>query len=279
MNNINIRSGKKESRSVFSNNNVKVDFGEKVIHEGTIDLRQNAKTIQQNMAKVQGKPQNSIHSTNTINNAQVLPQNNIAPVKRKKENTVINTSASIGAKKGQKLSITKTISNVNKVLIGLEWEFHGQYNFELDTSIFMMDTNNKTAEEDFIFYNNLKSRNDAIVLHGDFNKNLKDYYDEIIQLDLTKIPQNIKLFAVTVTIDEDSKNTFKDVKSAALKIIDPTTNKEVYSYSFCDKLTSETAIVVCEIYRHKEEWKINCIGSGFNGGLQALCDNYGIDTK
>ena len=40
----------------------------------------------------------------------------------------------------------------------------------------------------------------------------------------------------------------------------------------------ETAIVVGEIYRHGGGWKFNAVGSGFQGGLAALCANYGIET-
>lgn len=38
----------------------------------------------------------------------------------------------------------------------------------------------------------------------------------------------------------------------------------------------ETAVVVGELYRHNGEWKFNAIGSGFKGGLLALCQNYGV---
>lgn len=40
----------------------------------------------------------------------------------------------------------------------------------------------------------------------------------------------------------------------------------------------ETAIVVCEIYRHNDEWKFGAVGSGFSGGLQDLCANYGLQA-
>ena len=36
------------------------------------------------------------------------------------------------------------------------------------------------------------------------------------------------------------------------------------------------AVVVGELYRHSGEWKFNAIGSGFKGGLSALCQTYGV---
>ena len=37
-------------------------------------------------------------------------------------------------------------------------------------------------------------------------------------------------------------------------------------------------VVVGELYRHNGEWKFNAIGSGFQGGLAALCGHYGIEV-
>ena len=40
----------------------------------------------------------------------------------------------------------------------------------------------------------------------------------------------------------------------------------------------ETAVVVGEMYKNNGEWKFNAIGSGFQGGLFALCKNYGVNV-
>ena len=39
-----------------------------------------------------------------------------------------------------------------------------------------------------------------------------------------------------------------------------------------------TAMIFGELYRNNGEWKFNAIGSGFGGGLAALCRNFGIDA-
>lgn len=40
----------------------------------------------------------------------------------------------------------------------------------------------------------------------------------------------------------------------------------------------ETAIVDGELYLHKGDWKFHAIGSGFHGGLAALCNSFGIEV-
>lgn len=55
-------------------------------------------------------------------------------------------------------------------------------------------------------------------------------------------------------------------------------NEEILKYDLGEDFSVETAIVVCELYRHNGEWKFAAIGSGFEGGLAALCKNYGLDV-
>jgi tellurite resistance protein TerA len=53
---------------------------------------------------------------------------------------------------------------------------------------------------------------------------------------------------------------------------------ELIRYDLDEDYSVETAVVVAELYRHGNEWKFNAIGSGFAGGLSALCKNFGINA-
>ena len=59
---------------------------------------------------------------------------------------------------------------------------------------------------------------------------------------------------------------------------DKDTNQELIRYDLGEDFSIETAIVVGELYKHNGEWKFNAIGSGFQGGLAALCGHYGIEV-
>jgi tellurite resistance protein TerA len=41
---------------------------------------------------------------------------------------------------------------------------------------------------------------------------------------------------------------------------------------------SEAALVLCEIYRRNGQWKIRNVSQGFNGGLQALAEHFGVEV-
>ncbi|QTA92948.1 TerD family protein [Desulfonema magnum] len=245
--------------------NLAVDTGDVTIHTGNIVLGDPLPDTRQNREEPEG--------TN-------VP---IPDIKRKKPDDITDTAGSLEMKMGQKISLNQKASDISRLIIGLEWELNntGNQDIALDVSIFMVDSANKTEEDNFIFYNNPASRCGAISLGSDHHIGIKECYDEVVQLDLNRAPSHIQTLAVTVTIDEADERgqNFGQVSNAYLKIIDANTRKELLFYNFAEHLSAETAIVVTEIYRYKDEWKINAIGRGFKGGLAALCDNYGIETE
>lgn len=66
---------------------------------------------------------------------------------------------------------------------------------------------------------------------------------------------------------------------AFIRLVNAETNEELIRYDLGEDFSIETAMVVGELYRHNGEWKFNAIGSGYQGGLAALCANYGIDAE
>jgi tellurium resistance protein TerD len=56
------------------------------------------------------------------------------------------------------------------------------------------------------------------------------------------------------------------------------TGREIVRYDLAEDFSVETAVIVGELYRHGDEWKFNAVGSGFRGGLEALCGYFGVDV-
>ena len=115
---------------------------------------------------------------------------------------------------------------------------------------------------------------------GDNLTGAGDGDDEQIKIDLSKIPANITKIAFTVTIydAEARRQNFGQVSNAYIRIVDKDTNQELIHYDLGEDFSIETAIVVGELYKHNGEWKFNAIGSGFQGGLAALCGHFGIEV-
>ncbi|MFD0050444.1 TerD family protein [Actinomycetes bacterium NPDC127524] len=188
----------------------------------------------------------------------------------------------ISLAKGQRIDLTKTNPGLTRAIIGLGWDtnrYSGGYDFDLDASAFLVDQNDKcTNDLDFIFYNNLKDPNGAVEHTGDNRTGEGDGDDEQIKIDFSKIPSHIHKVAITVTIhDAPARNqNFGQVSNAFVRVVNEDNNEEVLRYDLGEDFSIETAVVICELYRHGSEWKFNAIGSGFSGGLAALCRNYGL---
>lgn len=190
----------------------------------------------------------------------------------------------ISLQKGQKVDLTKGNPTLKHVLVGLGWDvnrYDGGFAFDLDASAFLLGANGQTPNTDaFIFYGNLKHPSGAVEHMGDNLTGEGDGDDEQIMVDLTKIPDSIEKIAFTVTIyeAEERRQNFGQVDNSYIRIVDNDTGKELIRYDLGEDFSIETAIVVGEIYRHGGGWKFNAVGSGFQGGLAALCANYGIET-
>lgn len=191
---------------------------------------------------------------------------------------------SISLKKGQKVDLTKANPGLKKVIVGLGWDtnkYDGGNNFDLDAAAFLLGQDSKVmSENDFIFYNNLKDISGSIMHLGDNKTGEGDGDDEQISIDLGNVPEGIHKINFTVTIHEAQERVqnFGQVSNAFIRIFNEETNEELIKYDLSEDYSIETAVVVGELYRHGEEWKFNAIGSGFEGGLAALCNNFGINV-
>jgi len=198
-----------------------------------------------------------------INNghAQIIAEPNVnVPLKRNKnmeKRKQVDVTKSIKLGKGQKLSLNQNFKNLSKLIVTLDFSIisNDHSEFDLDASIFMVDINNKTAEKDFIFYENTKSACGGIVIKQDHNTCLKESYNECIQLDLNLIPSHIQKLAFTATVYEanERQQNFGQVSDGYFRIITVDTKQEILNYNFNENLNKETAIVVAEIYRYNNE--------------------------
>lgn len=190
----------------------------------------------------------------------------------------------ISLKKGQKIDLTKTNPGLSKILVGLGWDtnkYDGGADFDLDASVFLVDATGKaTSDSDFIFYNNPTHPSGSVQYMGDNRTGEGEGDDEQINIDLSLVPANIDRIAFTVTIYdyEARKQNFGQVSNAFIRIVDVANNIELMRYDLSEDFSIETALVIAELYRNNGEWKFQAIGSGFQGGLTALCANYGLNA-
>ena len=190
----------------------------------------------------------------------------------------------ISLQKGQKIDLTKGNPGLTKIVVGLGWDtnkYSGGADFDLDAAAFLIDKNGRAGGiEDFIFYNNLVGGEGSVVHTGDNLTGDGEGDDEQIKIDLASVPVHVEKIAITVTIHEAIARgqNFGQVSNAFVRVVNEVNDQEVMRYDLGEDFSVETALVVCELYRHQGEWKFNAVGNGFSGGLSALCSNYGLQA-
>lgn len=175
--------------------------------------------------------------------------------------------------KGQKIDITKGTS-LSNLSLQFGWS-SSDAAMNIDAACFMLSDNNRCErDEDFIFYGNPSSHSGAVN-----HKQLDGLDKESISISLSKLPDSVAKMAFTLTIHEGEKHGYmmKDMSNSYLRLVNTDNGEEIFFFEYGSDLYKETAIVVSELYRHNGEWKFNAIGSGFYGGLAALCTNFGLE--
>ena len=188
----------------------------------------------------------------------------------------------INLQKGQKISLEKVAPGLVEIFIGLGWDVNPTdtgTDFDIDASVFMLGSNEKLiSDQHFIFYNNPTSSdsNQSVHLQGDNRTGAGEGDDEIIDVNLKTVPADVAIMAIAVTIHEADKRgqNFGQVENAFVRIVNCENEEEIIRYDLTEDFSIETALIMAELYRKDGEWRINAVGAGYQGGLQALLDRY-----
>ncbi len=180
----------------------------------------------------------------------------------------------INLQKGQRESI-----NTPKFTVGLGWDTNEGtgHDFDLDASVFILGENKKLlSDQHFVFYNNLKSPNEAVIHTGDNITGDGDGDDEQVLVDLSKIDNNANEICIVVTIHdaEQRKQNFGQVRNSFIRIADSVTDADLLKYELDEDFSIETAVEFGRIYKRNGEWKFEAVGFGMKGGLQDFLNKY-----
>ena len=187
----------------------------------------------------------------------------------------------ISLSKGANVSLTKTDSTLSQVAVGLGWDARGTVgdDFDLDAMAIMVKEDGKVrTDNDMIFYNNAISSCGSVRHTGDNRTGAGEGDDEVVEVDLTKVPSEISklIFAVTIHEADARHQNFGMVGSAFIRIVNSSSGAEIARYDLSEEASTETAMLFGEIYRYSGEWKFRAIGQGFQGGITAMLQSHGL---
>ena len=181
----------------------------------------------------------------------------------------------INLKKGQRISLTKENPGLKQIMCGLGWDvapksggfFGGNKQFDLDSSILCLNADKKLLDvKDIVYFGNLRHSSGAIAHQGDNLTGAGEGDDEIINIDLPLIPPNIAylVFAINIYKCNQRKQDFGMVENAFVRLVNRNTNKELARYNLSGtEYQGMTGMIMAELYRHNDEWKMAAVGNGF----------------
>ena len=188
----------------------------------------------------------------------------------------------VSLSKGSNVSLSKEAPGLTTVNVGLGWDTRATdgSGFDLDASVFILNDGGKVRSDgDFVFYNNKAGANGAVTHQGDNTTGEGDGDDEVVVVNLDKLPADVTKMSFCVTIHdaEVRKQNFGMVSNAYIRVVNATGGAEIARYDLSEDASTETAMIFGELYRHGGEWKFKAIGQGFAGGLGPLAKSFGVN--
>lgn len=175
---------------------------------------------------------------------------------------------SISLSKGQKISLSKEVDELSKVVVGLGWDaakkglFGSTPNIDCDASAITLDEDGKYSG--IAFYGQCKTACGCVHHHGDNLTGDGEGDDEQITVNLAKMPLDVNkiVFAVNIYACTSRRQDFGMIKNAFIRLVNAKTNKEICKYNLSENYAGKTAMIFGELYKHNGEWKFSAIGQG-----------------
>lgn len=175
---------------------------------------------------------------------------------------------SINLQKQQTVSLQKQsgAATLTKLQMGLGWDAKkgflgfGGGDIDLDASCVMFAGTNVV---DTVWFRQLRSQDGSITHSGDNRTGEGDGDDEVIYVDLARLPANVS--HLVFTVNSFTGQTFAKVKNAYCRITD-NAGKELARYDLSDAATgSHTGMIMVKVSRQDNDWSCTALGVALNG--------------
>lgn len=190
-------------------------------------------------------------------------------------------SALVRVKKGEEINITRLDPTIRDITAGVGWDLKkldGEP-IDVDVSIFLLDKNDNTRQDDdFIFYNSLTGRDGAVKHLGDSRTGAGDGDDEKIVIDLLGLSFDITkvMFVLSIYDLDMNPNNFSLVKNVFFRLTNNETGLEIFRFELDDDMGMGTGLLIGYLERVGSDWMYKALGEPVMGGLSKIATDYGV---
>lgn len=140
---------------------------------------------------------------------------------------------------------------------------------ELDVVAFLLDDSERVSSDDeFVFWNAPLSEDGAVALSIDGDS------EQAITIDLDLLPDHVTRVAVAGALT--GATTFGELGAVTLSVDG---QHDTVAVATLDAGTTETVLVLAEIYRRGDRWRVRAVGQGYDDGLAALATRFGVTVE
>lgn len=182
--------------------------------------------------------------------------------------------------KGGNVSLTQLAPDTDVFNVLLGWKARSE--LRLDAFCFLLDADGTVySDEDAVYYSQPSSEDEAVEYLGtnSSSNTAASFAAEAFRVELSEISPDVTKLVFAVGIYDPLGNdlTFAQVSATSLVIVDTDSNSRLVSYELRETMPAYKAMILGELYRYKGQWKFRALGDGFNDGVCAMFDAYGVD--
>ncbi len=184
---------------------------------------------------------------------------------------------SINLEKGQKLDLTKAVPSLKKIFVGAGWDMKkAGATMDADLSAVLLGVDGKTkSNKDFIYFGNKGVQGDAVWHSGDNLTGEGDGDDEVINVDLTKVPADVAkiTFILTIYNAASKGQSLADLDNAFIRAVNAEGSAELSKFEV--KGLEGDTINFCHLTRTTDGWEFNADGTTSSDFKKSL-NNFGL---
>lgn len=142
---------------------------------------------------------------------------------------------------------------------------------DVDVVAFALDAKEQVpGDEDFVFYGAPEHPDGTVRLAMDGPT------EQAVTADLERLPLEIRRVVVAAAIDGAA--TFSDVGAVEITATSGAGAASI-ARATLDAATTERTMILAEIYRRGDGWRLRAVGQGYDRGLADLARGYGVDVS
>lgn len=151
-------------------------------------------------------------------------------------------------------------------LWGVDVAWRAGCDLEVDVVAFVVDATERVQDdEDFVFYNQPVTPEGAVALSVDGDS------EQGLRIDLDLVGEQTTKIVVAAAVGGDA--TFGDLGAVTIAVDGA---EETVATATLDAGTTERTMLLAEVYRRGDVWRVRAMGQGYDHGLAELATSYGV---